>query len=73
MPLGFQLSAAEREVLNALGRRGELAASEVAELAGAADGAVWMESFVAKLAEHGLDLVTPGDTREGGRVFALRH
>lgn len=73
MPLGFELSASEREVLNALGRRGELTEREVAELASASDGAGWMESFVARLAEHGLDLVIPGDADGGGRVFALRH
>ncbi len=72
MPLGFRLTAAEREVLNALGHRGALAASEIASLAHTGDGAAWMRQFRAKLAEHGLDLVAAGEERDGGPVFRLR-
>jgi hypothetical protein len=71
MPLGFRLTAAEREVLNALGLRGELSAAEVAGLAGTGDGQVWMEALMAKLADHGLDLVVAGEG-PGGAVFLLR-
>jgi hypothetical protein len=71
MPLGFRLSAAEREVLNALGKRGELGAVEIAALAGTGDGARWMRALIAKLAEHGLDLVVAGEGK-GEPRFSLR-
>jgi hypothetical protein len=71
-PLGFRLSDAERAVLNALGTR-PLRASEVAQIAGVPDGAVWMAALMARLADHGIDLIAPGDEIAGEPSYMLRH
>jgi hypothetical protein len=72
MPLGFRLSQTERDVLNALGRRPELTASEVAQIAGVANGITWMETLIGKLAEHGLDLVHCGEDQNNQPTYTLR-
>ncbi|RMH39529.1 MAG: hypothetical protein D6689_16315 [Deltaproteobacteria bacterium] len=72
MPLGFRLSAAERDVLDALGRAGRLSAAEVADIAACADGAAWMSALIAKLSAHGLDLVVPADAAGGEPTYVLR-
>jgi hypothetical protein len=72
MPLGFQLSETERDVLNALGRVPVLSASEVARIAGVPNGITWMETLMGKLAEHGLDLVALGDGDGGEPTYTLR-
>jgi len=72
MPLGLQLSDAEREVLNALGRAPSLRAREVAVIAKVDDALAWMEQFLRKLASIGLDIVTPGDDKEGEPTWILR-
>ena len=72
MPLGLQLSDAEREVLNALGRAPSLSAREVAGIAKVTDALAWMEQFVRKLASIGLDVVTPGDDKDGEPTWILR-
>jgi hypothetical protein len=72
MPLGLQLSDTEREVLNALGRVPSLTAREIGKLAGADDPVAWMEQFQRKLAGIGLDLVVPGDDRDGEPTYVLR-
>lgn len=72
MPVGFQLTTAERDVLNALGDAPCLTASRVAEIAGVSDGLVWMERLMSKLAEHGLDLIAPGDDAAGEPTYVLR-
>jgi hypothetical protein len=72
MPLGLQLTETEREVLNALGRVPSLTAREISQLAGAEDAVAWMEQFQRKLAGIGLDLVAPGDDRDGEPTYVLR-
>lgn len=72
MPIGFSLSAAERQILNALGRSASLAASEVAEIAGIDNAVSYMEALMNKLAGHGLDLIAPGDDRDGEPTYLLR-
>ncbi len=72
MPLGFSLAAPEREVLNRIGTQGALAARDVAAIAGVDDGVAWMETLMAKLANHGLDIVAPGDDRDGEPTYVLR-
>ncbi len=72
MPLGLQLSGAEREVLNALGRAPSLTAREIGQIAGVDDPLAWMEQFLRKLASIGLDVVTPGDDRSGEPTYILR-
>lgn len=71
-PLGFRLSDTERAVLNALGN-GALRASEVAQIAGVDDGATWMSALMARLADHGIDLIAPGDEVAGEPSYLLRH
>jgi hypothetical protein len=71
MPVGFQLSRDERDVLNALGEA-PLTARQVAQIAGVPDGVAWMERLMSKLADHGLDLVVPGDDAGGEPTYVLR-
>lgn len=73
MPIGLQLTDEERDVLNALGRAPSLTAAEVGQIAHASDPVAWMESFLVKLAELGLDLIAPGDAASGGEpTYVLR-
>jgi hypothetical protein len=72
MPLGLQLSDTEREVLNALGRATSLTAREIGAIAKASDPLVWMEAFLHKLAGIGLDVVAPGEDRDGEPTYLLR-
>ena len=72
MPLGLQLSDGEREVLNALGRVPSLTVREIGEIANVGDPLGWMEQFLRKLASIGLDVVTPGDDRNGEPTYVLR-
>ena len=72
MPIGFSLSPGEREILNALGKRASLRASEVAEIAGVDNAITYMEALMSKLAEHGLDLIAPGEDRDGEPTYLLR-
>lgn len=67
MPIGFQLAADEREVLDALSRGGILSGGDVARLAGVDDGHDYMGRLLDKLAGYGLDLV---DVTNG--VYRLR-
>lgn len=72
MPMGFRLTDRERDVLNALGDVPFLTARKVSEIAGADDGVAWMEALMAKLADHGLDLIAPGDDDGGEPTYLLR-
>ena len=72
MPIGFSLSSEEREILNALGRQDNLTASEIAEIAQVSNAIRYMEELMNKLAEHGLDLIAPGDDRDGEPTYLLR-
>ncbi len=72
MPLGFNLAAPEREVLNQLGKEDRLAARDIGRIAEVADGVAWMEALMSKLADHGLDIVEPGDDIDGEPTYILR-
>jgi hypothetical protein len=72
MQLGFRLEPAERDVLNALGEARCLTARHISEIAGVADAMAWMEQLMSKLADHGLDLVGPGDDQAGEPTYVLR-
>ncbi len=72
MPLGFNLIAPEREVLNQLGKEGRLAARDIGKIAEVPDGVAWMEALMSKLADHGLDIVEPGDDLDGEPTYVLR-
>ena len=72
MPLGLELTGAERDVLNALGRGPQLTADEIGRIAGASDPVAWMDGFLDKLAGLGLDLIVPGSARGGEPTYVLR-
>jgi hypothetical protein len=72
MPLGLQLTQSERDVLDALGRAPALTAEEIARIVGASDPVPWMERFLVKLTELGLDLVAAGTARTGEPTYTLR-
>jgi hypothetical protein len=73
MPVGFQLVQAERDVLNALGDHPYLTARQIGELVGdGRDPVAWMDCLMSKLAEHGLDLIMPGDDLSGEPTYVLR-
>ncbi|MCP4447595.1 MAG: hypothetical protein GY811_19990 [Myxococcales bacterium] len=72
MPLGFTLEYSERRLLNELGKRDNMSATEIGTLLGLAEEPMaWMSRFMDKLAEFGLDLVTPGDDRDGEPTYVL--
>jgi hypothetical protein len=72
MPLGFTLEEPERRLLNELGKQPSMSAGEIATLLGLAEEPmVWMSRFMDKLAEFGLDLVAPGDDRDGEPTYIL--
>lgn len=72
LPMGFQLSAPEREVLNALGEVPYLTARKIGEIARVGDPVGWMEQLMTKLGEIGLELVIPGDAIGGEPTYRLR-
>ncbi len=72
MPLGFTLEPAERRLLNELGKKRSLSATEIGALLGLSEEPmVWMARFLDKLADLGLDLVAPGDDRDGEPTYML--
>ena len=72
MPLGFCLSDVERDVLDALGKAEGLRASQIAQIAKVPNAIAWMEEFMSRLAEHGLDLIAPRQERGGEPAYVLR-
>ena len=48
-----------------------MSATEVGELLGVSEPMAWMSHFMDKLAEIGLDLVTPGEDRDGEPTYVL--
>jgi hypothetical protein len=72
LPVGFHLTPPEREVLNMLGEVDSLTASRVAEIVGVPNGIGWMDKLMSKLADHGLDLIAPGDDDSGEPSYVLR-
>ncbi len=71
LPAGLRLTDSERAVLNALGSK-PLTAGRVAALAGVDNGPRWMAALMSKLADHGLDLIAPGDDDDGEPTYLLR-
>lgn len=71
VPADFQISAAERRVLNALGE-GEHSARSIGQLLDLADPMTFMEHLTRKLEAYNLDLVEPGDGRGGEPTYRLR-
>jgi hypothetical protein len=72
MPLGLQLTQSERDVLDALGRAPALTADEIGRIVGASEPVPWMERFLVKLSELGLDMVATGTARTGEPTYVLR-
>jgi hypothetical protein len=72
VPSDFQITQAERAVLNALGERERLTARAVGELVGVVDGVAWMEGLIEKLERYGLDLVVPGEASGSDPTYVLR-
>lgn len=72
LPLGLRLTAAEHEVLHALGQAGALSVTRVAQLAATGDGASWMSALIAKLASCGLDLIATAEGSGGETMYVLR-
>jgi hypothetical protein len=73
MPIGFSLSDSERAVLNALGRERQLTARAIGKLVAVDDGVAWMDGLMTKLADHGIDIVAPGEDLDGEPTYVLRH
>jgi hypothetical protein len=71
VPPDFQISTAERKVLNALGEQ-ELTARAIGNMLDLSDPMTFMENLTRKLETHGLDLVEPGDLRGGEPTYRLR-
>lgn len=72
VPSDFQISGAERDVLNALGEQPHLTARQVGALVGVADPITWMDRLAEKLASYGLDLIGPGPAAGGEPTYVLR-
>jgi len=72
VPPDFEITKAEREVLNALGESERLTARAVAQLIGIADPLAWMDQLMDKLARYGLDIVAPGEPAGGEPTYVLR-
>lgn len=72
MPIGFQLADDERNILNSLGENAYLSASQIAALANSSDPIGFMERFMSRLAELGLDIVVPGELVGGEPTYVLR-
>ncbi|MGE0869261.1 MAG: hypothetical protein AB7P03_11885 [Kofleriaceae bacterium] len=71
VPADFQIDAAERSALNALGE-GELTARALGHRLELADAVTFMEDLTRKLEQYGLDLVEPGDPHGGEPTYRLR-
>lgn len=72
VPVDFQISTLEREVLNALGERERLTARVIGEMVGVVDAVSWMERLVDKLERFGLDIVAPGEPNGSEPTYVLR-
>lgn len=71
VPPDFQISNAERRVLNALGDN-ELTARAIGGMLDLSDPMTFMENLTRKLEAFNLDLVEPGDSRGGEPTYRLR-
>jgi hypothetical protein len=76
VPADFEVTQAERDVLNALGERGQLTARAIAAIiggVGGGDALAWMDRLMDKLGRHGLDIVVPGEPADGEPTYLLSH
>lgn len=72
VPADFQISKAERDVLNAIGEQEVVTARAIGGMLGVADPVGWMEQLVTKLERYGLDIIEPGPARGGEPTYVLR-
>jgi len=71
VPVDFEITAQEREVLHALADAEYLPSSAIAILLEVEDARPWMDELIAKLAGFGLDLVASGGTYRGEPTYRL--
>jgi len=72
VPSDFEITRQERDVLNMLADVEHLTARTIGEMVGVLDGVAWMEALIAKLAAHGLDIVTSGPPLGGEPTYRLQ-
>lgn len=71
VPQDFQIDAAERKILNALGDQ-ELTAKAIGQMIDVADAMTFMEDLTRKLESFGIELVEPGTPHGGEPTYRLR-
>ena len=71
MPIGLTLDNSERLILNELGKHPVLTASAIGRLLNSQEPMEWMSCFMDKLAEFGLDLVSPAADEDGEPTYML--
>jgi hypothetical protein len=71
VPQDFQIDAAERKVLNALGEH-ELTAKAIGQMIDVNDAVSFMEELTRKLESYGLELVEPGSANGDEPTYRLR-
>ena len=72
MPADFQVTHAERSVLNAIGEQTQLTARAIGQMVGVTDPVGWMEQLISKLESFGIELIEPGDARGGEPTYVMR-
>lgn len=71
VPQDFQIDTRERRVLNALGEN-ELTAKAIGNLLDVNDAVAFMEELTRKLEAYAVDLLEPGEARDGEPSYRLR-
>ena len=71
LPTGLNLDTFERLVLNELGKNPTLTAAAIGARLQVPEPMEWMARFMDKLAEFGLDLVSPGPDQDGEPTYQL--
>ncbi len=71
VPQDFQIDAAERKILNALGDH-ELTAKAIGQMIDVTDAMTFMEDLTRKLESFGIELVEPGTPHGGEPTYRLR-
>lgn len=73
VPTDFQLDAAERQALNAIGEANDVSAHAIGALIAVADAVSFMEDLQKKLETYGLgDLVEPGEPSGGEPTYRMK-
>ncbi|MBP6630294.1 MAG: hypothetical protein KBG28_08425 [Kofleriaceae bacterium] len=72
VPADFQVTHAERSVLNAIGEQTQLTARAIGQMVGVTDPVGWMEQLISKLESFGIELIEPGDARGGEPTYVMR-